>query len=72
MEKPMKITVRAFWDDEAKVWAAKADDGIGIFTEGATLELLWDKLPDLAKDFLERDDVEVELLVTNFHMIAAE
>lgn len=72
MEKPVKIVVRAFWDDEAKVWAAAADDDIGIFTEAPTLEALWAKLPELAKDFLERDDVEVELLVTNLHMIAAE
>ena len=55
MSERMKITVRAFWDDEAKVWVAVADGGIGLFAEGATLEALQKKLPMLAEDLLEGD-----------------
>jgi Domain of unknown function (DUF1902) len=72
MEKTMKIVIRAFWDGEAQVWAAKADDNIGIFTESPTLEKLWQKLPELACDFLEVEKVDIELIVTDFHMVAAE
>ena len=51
----MKITVRAFWDDEAKVWVAVADGELGLITEAASVEALQKKLPMLAEDLLEGD-----------------
>ena len=68
MGKRMKITVRAFWDEEAGVWAAQADEDIGLFTEADTLEALQKKLPPLAQDLLEDEFdgvIDVELVTTS-------
>jgi Domain of unknown function (DUF1902) len=52
MERPMKIVVRAFWDDEADVWVAVADGKLGLVTEAATIDELTLKLPIMARDLL--------------------
>jgi len=41
----MKIVVRANWDDDAKVWYAVADHGVGLCIEGETTEILQEKIP---------------------------
>jgi hypothetical protein len=67
MEKTMKIVVRAFWDDEARVWVAVADGELGLVTEAKTIEELSRKLPVMAKDLLEGDHqgpIDIELLTT--------
>ena len=74
MSERMKITVRAFWDDEAEVWAAQADGGIGLFAEGATLEALQKKLPMLAQDLLEDEFhgvIDIELVTTSHPYVDA-
>lgn len=61
----MKITVRAFWDDEAEVWAAQADGKLGLITEAASVEALQKKLPLLAQDLLEDEysgEFEIKLV----------
>lgn len=63
----MKITVRAFWDDEAKVWVAVADGNFGLVTEAKTIEELSRKLPAMASDLMDGDyteQVDIELLTT--------
>jgi Domain of unknown function (DUF1902) len=68
MENPMKIVVRAFWDEEAKVWVAVADGELGLVTEAKTIEDLSKKLPGMAKDLLEGDHdgpIDIELLTTS-------
>jgi hypothetical protein len=68
MEKTMKIVVRAFWDDEARVWVAVADGELGLVTEAKTIEELSRKLPVMAKDLLEGEHdgpVDIELLTTS-------
>jgi Domain of unknown function (DUF1902) len=67
MEKPLKIVVRAFWDDEARVWVAVADGELGLVTEAKTIEALSRKLPVMAKDLLKGDydgQIDIELLTT--------
>ena len=64
----MKVTLRCYWDDEAKVWCAVADGDTGICTEASSLDTLWRKLPGLTCDFLERDDVEIEMVVTGVNL----
>ncbi len=49
---PRSINVQAFWDDEASVWVASAED-VGLVTEAATVEELRAKLPSMAADLLE-------------------
>ena len=68
MDKPIKIVVRAFWDDEAKVWVAVVDGDLGLVTEAKTIEELSRKLPAMAEDLLEGDfagPIDIELLTTS-------
>jgi predicted RNase H-like HicB family nuclease len=68
MDKPMKIIVRAFWDEEAKVWVAVADGDLGLVTQAKTIEELSRKLPAMAEDLLEGDHagpIDIELLTTS-------
>jgi hypothetical protein len=53
IEIPMKIVVRPFWDDEAKVWCGIAQGHLGSATEAPTLHDLCRKLPVLVQDLLE-------------------
>jgi predicted RNase H-like HicB family nuclease len=46
-------TVRAIWDDEAKVWVAESDDVPGLITEAASPEELAGKLRILVPELLE-------------------
>jgi Domain of unknown function (DUF1902) len=67
MEKPMKIVVRAFWDDVASVWVAVADGELGLVTEAKTIEELSRKLPVIAKDLLggeHEGPIDIEILTT--------
>ena len=74
MGKPLKIVVRAFWDDEARVWVAVADGDLGLVTEAKTIEELSRKLPRIAADLLDGDHVgpiDIEF-VTTTALAAAE
>lgn len=48
-------TVRAFWDDEAKVWCATSENFIGIATEADSLDKLYAKLRDMVPEILEEN-----------------
>ena len=64
----MKVIVRAFWDDEAKVWVAVADGELGLVTEAKSMEELNRKLPVMAQDLLDGEyngPIDIELLITN-------
>ena len=67
MDKPMKIVIRAFWDEDARIWVAVADGELGLVTEAKTIEELSRKLPVMAKDLLEGGHdgpIDIELLTT--------
>ncbi len=61
MEKP--LLVKAFWDEEAKVWVAVSEDVPGLATEAETMEALVEKLkimiPELLKYNLGQGSVEI-------------
>jgi hypothetical protein len=66
----LSILVRAFWDDEAKVWIATSDDVPGLVTEAETQAELVSKLQVMIPDLLESNQAlagqflpEVPLLV---------
>ena len=64
----MKVIVRAFWDDEARVWVAVADGELGLVTEAKSMEELNRKLPVIAQDLLDGEyngPIDIELLITN-------
>ncbi|MGH7844165.1 MAG: DUF1902 domain-containing protein [Candidatus Binatia bacterium] len=48
-----QITVKAVWDDEAKVWVAESDDVPGLITEAPSPDALSTKLAILIPELLE-------------------
>lgn len=48
-----ELKVRAFWDDEAKVWVAESDDVPGLVTEANTVEELVRHLAELIPELLQ-------------------
>ena len=51
--KTASIFVRAFWDDDAKVWVATSNDIAGLSVEGETHEELTDKVVAAVTDLIE-------------------
>ena len=47
-----RISVNAFWDDEAGMWVAESDDVPGLVAEAATVEELSIKLESLIPELL--------------------
>ena len=45
--------IRAFWDDEARVWVAESDDVPGLATGAPTLDELVSKLAVMIPELLE-------------------
>ena len=58
-EAPAVLTIRATWDDEAKVWVAESDDVPGLATEADTLDTLLAKLQIVVPELLELNDGEL-------------
>jgi len=47
------VVVKAFWDEEARVWVATSDDVPGLITEAETCDALAKKLMALIPELLE-------------------
>jgi hypothetical protein len=62
------ISVKAFWDDEAKVWVAESDDVAGLATYGNDIPHLIEKLNVMIPELLEAngeigaDDIPYQLI----------
>jgi hypothetical protein len=54
------ISVRAAWDDEAKVWYIEHSNLPGLHIEAETREQLYSKLPGAIEDLLGSGEREVE------------
>jgi hypothetical protein len=48
----MKLTVKATWDAEAKVWVATSENVTGLATEADTIEALTSKLRIMIPELL--------------------
>ena len=46
------IRVRAFWDEEARVWVAESDEVPGLVTEAPSMDELIEKLKVLIPELL--------------------
>ena len=46
------LVIRAFWDDDARVWVATSDDVPGLATEADTLDALVNKLQVMIPELL--------------------
>lgn len=53
-----QFTVRAIWDDEARVWVATSDDVPGLATEADDMDALVEKLKVLIPELLEANGIE--------------
>ena len=53
MAETKQITVKAVWDNEAKVWVTESDDVPGLITEAESSEALLEKLRVLIPELLE-------------------
>jgi predicted RNase H-like HicB family nuclease len=53
MAEPLRI--KAFWDDEAKVFVAESDDVPGLVTEADTVSALVQKLKVLIPELLDEN-----------------
>lgn len=40
----MELTIRAIWDDEARVWVAESDDVPGLVLESGSMDALIERL----------------------------
>ncbi len=49
--------IRAFWDEEARVWVATSEEVPGLVTEADTIEKLVEKLKVLIPELLEANGV---------------
>lgn len=49
---PRKFTIRADWDDEAKVWVATSEEVLGLATEADTIPALIEKLGRILPELL--------------------
>jgi hypothetical protein len=50
------LTIRAVWDQHARVWVAQSDDVPGLATEADTLDALLSKLGAMVPELLELND----------------
>ena len=57
MHHDHRFEVRAFWDDEAKVWVATSDDVPGLATEAGSMDDLLRKLRVMVPELLELNGV---------------
>ena len=68
MKSGKTLLVRAFWDDEARVWVATSDDVPGLATEADTVDALVKKLQTMIPELLEAngcactDEISFKLL----------
>jgi hypothetical protein len=53
MNSDNTLVVRAFWDDEARVWVATSDDVPGLATEAGTIDALVKKLQVMIPELLD-------------------
>ena len=57
MHHDHRFEVRAFWDDEAKVWVATSDDVPGLATEARSMDDLLRKLRIMVPELLELNGI---------------
>jgi hypothetical protein len=68
----ISIMVRAFWDDEAKVWVASSDDIVGLATEAETVELLTKKVFVMISELLALNGGPDDLPEIPVHIMAEQ
>lgn len=58
----MELTVRATWDDEARVWVAESDDVPGLVLESGSMDALIERLRYAVPEMLALNGVEKSMI----------
>lgn len=71
----MELTIRAIWDDEARVWVAESDDVPGLVLESGSLDALIERLryavPEmLALNGVEKSTVQMSIVSQRLEKVA--
>lgn len=71
----MELTIRAVWDDEARVWVAESDDVPGLVLESGSLDALIERLryavPEmLALNGVEKNTVQMSIVSQRLEKVA--
>ena len=67
--QPRKLTVKAVWDPEARVWVASSEDVPGLATEADSCEALFQKLRVLIPELLEANGASSSLAEVPFELL---
>ncbi len=54
----MELTIRAIWDDEARVWVAESDDVPGLVLESGSMDALIERLRYVVPEMLALNGTE--------------
>ena len=54
----MELTIRAIWDDEARVWVAESDDVPGVVLESGSMDALIERLRYAVPEMLALNGTE--------------
>lgn len=71
----MELTIRAVWDDEARVWVAESDDVPGLVLESGSMDALIERLryavPEmLALNGVEKNTVQMSIVSQRLEKVA--
>lgn len=71
----MELTVRATWDDEARVWVAESDDVPGLVLESGSMDALIERLryavPEmLALNGVGKNTVQMSIISQRLEKVA--
>lgn len=71
----MSLTIRATWDDEARVWVAESDDVPGLVLESGSLDALIERLRYAVPEMLElngtrQDTIEMSIVSRRMERVA--
>jgi hypothetical protein len=70
--KNQSILVRAFWDDEARVWVASSSDIAGLAVEADTIEALEPKVLAAISDLVELNGLNFDLPDIPVHIFSEQ
>lgn len=71
----MSLTIRATWDDEARVWVAESDDVPGLVLESGSLDALIERLRYAVPEMLAlngtcQDAIEMSIVSQRLERVA--
>ena len=72
MMKNQSILVRAFWDQEARVWVASSSDIAGLAVEADTIEALEPKVLAAISDLVELNGLNFDLPEIPVHIFSEQ